>query len=339
MVIILFHCSDHAAIQINGTMPYSVDWFVLMFTRIGGAVGNCAFILITGCFMYKKDLHFNSIIKLWLAVFFYTVSSGILAHYYGWNQFSFKYILSTFLPIIYCKYWFVSSYFVLICFSPFINKLIAHLNQKEHFILCLMTIFWLTFIPAIFNVDWLASSGNLLLFLAVYFIGAYIGKYDYNYFKRNRNNLVVALLWICSAWVSVIMFKEFRPEGYLFRYIWGMDKMFPLLMAVIFLFIYFKNLKVSYNKMINTIASTMFGCYMLHMGELWQLFFLKWFNITPYFGTGWVFLPITYCLITVFALGITIDLLRQYLIEKPLLKRYNKQICVAEDKIKMKLNR
>lgn len=39
VMIILFHCSDHAAIQINGTMPYSIDWFVLAFARIGGGSG------------------------------------------------------------------------------------------------------------------------------------------------------------------------------------------------------------------------------------------------------------------------------------------------------------
>ncbi len=339
VMIILFHCSDHAAIQITGTMPYSIDWFVLAFTRIGGAMGNCAFILITGCFMYNKQLHLKSLIKLWLAVFFYTVFSGIIAHYYGWNQFSFKYILSTFLPLIYCKYWFVSSYFVLIIFSPFINRLIANLKQNEHLLLCLMSIFILTFIPALFNVNWLASSANLLLFLAVYFIGAYIGKYNYQGLKSNRDNLIMAFFWIVSAWASIIVFKEYRPEGYLFRYIWGMDKIFPLLMAVIFLFLYFKNLKIGYSKLINIVASTVFGCYMLHMGELWQLFFLKWFNIMPYFGTGWVILPMVYCLVTVFALGMIIDLLRQKLIEKPILRIYNRQLCDIEEKVKTKLER
>ena len=45
-MIIMFHFSDHNALQIKGTMDLCLDWLVLAFARIGGAFGNCVLLCL-----------------------------------------------------------------------------------------------------------------------------------------------------------------------------------------------------------------------------------------------------------------------------------------------------
>lgn len=79
-MIIMFHFSDHNALQIKGTMDLCLDWLVLAFARIGGAFGNCVFVMLTGFFMWNKGLRLRNLFRLWQQVLFYSVGSAILCY-------------------------------------------------------------------------------------------------------------------------------------------------------------------------------------------------------------------------------------------------------------------
>lgn len=114
-MIIMFHFSDHNALQIKGTMDICFDWLVLAFARLGGAFGNCIFVMITGYFMWNKGLRLRNLFKLWQQVLFYSVGSAILCYVFQLGgEHRFSVIFKSLTPIVNCTYWYVSNYVIFI---------------------------------------------------------------------------------------------------------------------------------------------------------------------------------------------------------------------------------
>lgn len=93
LLIIAFHMSDHGVISIDSTMPITGNWLSLAFARLGGAIGNCAFVIIGGYLLCMKAFDSRRIIKLWLQTFFYSVVCGLIAFKMGLIDVSIKKLL------------------------------------------------------------------------------------------------------------------------------------------------------------------------------------------------------------------------------------------------------
>ena len=107
------------------------------------------------------------------------------------------------------------------------------------------------------------------------------------------------------------------------RFIWGMEQL-PCVMTSITFFIWFSNLKIKYNSLIGFISSSLFSVYLLHIGSLWKLFFRILFNNEHTYYTKLMFPQMILCSVTIFIGAILIDKVRIYLIEKNVLKFYQK---------------
>ena len=108
-------------------MPITENWLTLAFARLGGAIGNCAFVIIGGYLLCTKEFDSRRIIKLWLQTFFYSVVCSLIAFKMGIIGVSIKKIVMMLLPITYNEYWFISSYLILmilVLFKSVITKYI-----------------------------------------------------------------------------------------------------------------------------------------------------------------------------------------------------------------------
>ena len=61
--IILFHYSDHGCNDISFENALSINVAFEYVTRIGGGVGNCIFMLLTGYFMSQSKFRINKLLK------------------------------------------------------------------------------------------------------------------------------------------------------------------------------------------------------------------------------------------------------------------------------------
>ena len=285
LLIICFHFSDHSVFNLS-ELPITIDWIVMDFARVGGAIGNCAFVLITGYFMYNKTITKERLFKTWFQIFVYSMGCGLIAYYYlGIGDLSFGRLFAMATPVIHSRYWFMSAFFITMLLSPYFNIMIAHMTKKDHKNMLIIYFALLSLIPCIIrDAGWFYASPIIGFFL-FYFIGAYIGKYNIIGFKKNIYNLFSAILCIATMWMSSLIIKIYIPGENLFHFIWDQRLPLPILSAV-FLFIFFKNISIPYNKVINILASTVFGCYLLHMGDLWSIFFRKIFNPEWSYGSG-----------------------------------------------------
>ena len=102
-------------------------------------------------------------------------------------------------------------------------------------------------------------------------------------------------------------------------YLWTPNNIFLLILSIS-TFLFFESLNIKENKIINRISSTTFGIYLLHDGVLAYWFWKKIFKTGTYQNSPYLIIHILRITLTIFIIGIIIDLIRQ-LIEKYTLKK------------------
>lgn len=136
------------------------------------------FIFITGYFMIESHkLSVNKIVKLWVPVVFYSVAIGAF-QFWGGNI-GLHDFLKSFLPIKGNAYWFVTNYFALILFAPFLAKIADGLSKNGYLVgLTVMSLLMLEFYKFPYGFTYKNGYGtSLLFFVLLFFIGGYFRKY------------------------------------------------------------------------------------------------------------------------------------------------------------------
>lgn len=174
-------------------------------------------------------------------------------------------IVKSIFPTMFGLYWFASCYVLIYIFAPFFKKLIDNISKKDFkILLTLMIIIFgiIAFIPrtkTFFN--------ELIWLIVIYFISAYIKKYNCNFMKNNKirigciflviiiMNIIMVLLELLSTKVSMI--------SDLVYYFNNINSPLVLILTVL-IFTIFSNISIGNNNIVNKIASTTFGIYLLH---------------------------------------------------------------------------
>ncbi len=179
--IVLHHFQGHGGWQ-NFAADGANDFFLTLLRSLFLPSVN-VFVMISAYFMCtKKDLRLpiRKLAKLWLTVFFY--SMVLFAIFASTNevQLTPHYILQTVFPTLLNKYWFFSSYFIMMLAAPLLNIIINKLSKMQHLVLCIVIIVGasLTNISAVLTAFPLSMGYNAIWFILLYFIVAFIRKYD-----------------------------------------------------------------------------------------------------------------------------------------------------------------
>ncbi len=176
--------------------------------------------------------------------------------------------------------WYVEMYIGLFVMAPFLNVLYSNLASKKQKQLLLLTLIFVTSLPAIFNIfefniSWFlnpSSSRNYVQILPAfwtkmypltyYFMGCYIREYKLNLKKRYILLLSLALFFIGGT------FNYYRSAGSVFVQGEWQDYNGPAQVVMTFLvFSFFANLKFSkcpcfVSKFFKTISGLCFGAYL-----------------------------------------------------------------------------
>ncbi len=176
-MVLLLHIIAFGGILGNcekGSLQYYIT--MIIYIACFSAV-NC-FGLISGYLMYNHKYKSARTISLWLQVVFYGIVAVMVAAIFAPDSFNIRAIVSSVLPVTHNLYWYISAYIAMCCFIPFMNKLIELLSKKEMTILVITTIFLFCGVNLISDSFSLANGYGVLWLISLYFVGAYIHKYD-----------------------------------------------------------------------------------------------------------------------------------------------------------------
>ena len=332
-MILIHHYSLHNGLISNiNTTP--IVKFFSMFGFASGKLGVNIFILITGYFMIGKNIKFSKIVKLWLEIFMYSLGIYVIGVIFGKAEFSIKELIRSALPISFNKYWFITVYFFLYLSIPILNKYISKINQEEYKKLIIKLFIFLV-IP--FTIIYKAEAytaietyplSQLPIFILLYLISGYIKLYG---IKRLDNiklsylmmfNIIRYLTYILI--LTLIKQFELTHNGiFCIEFMQTRQQAIFTMVFSITIFYLFKRLKIK-NNFINILSSTTLGIYLLQSHDLTSAkLYRDLVHTSNYYETSFIIIHAFIVISMIILTGFIIDLLRIYLIEKPIFKLIN----------------
>ena len=284
--------------------------FALFLASLGRpAVG--IFVLICGYFSIKSDFKLPRFVTLIAQVFSYSVLFLVLAKFVlpAGATIGRAEILASVFPTAYGTYWFMTSYAVLILLSPYINKLLLLLTQKQHkALIVLFAAIW-CIAPTILGANFAGS--DLAYFVAFYSIAAYFRLYPSK--VNPARHFALFGFWALVVLASIASASFLLNYSGVFRkYITYFSEYnrLPGAMCAIELFLAMTQSKPFYSKWINGIAATSFGIYLIHENPFVRpLLWGKWFDSSAYVNTPLYFVHLLASVIIVLVGCAVIDTL------------------------------
>jgi surface polysaccharide O-acyltransferase-like enzyme len=229
------------------------------------------------------------------------------------------------LPLATTTYWFVAAYLVLYLLSPFLNRLANVLTRTDYKRLLIVLFVMLSVVPtvaplvtspSITSVDFVFAW--LPWFAFLYLLAGYFKRYQFEPFSRQTWGVIFladtalmlagmfAIQWLGRLGISYLSPEYFRTLSVV-----------PALVFSVSLFYLFKNLGLRHNRLINTIAGTTFGVYLIHDNQ----FVAEW--LWRQFQFSYAFPPLQFwlfaCLVAVgvFCVSSAVEYLRTLALERP----------------------
>lgn len=300
------------------------DYFLLLFGW-GGKTGINCFVLITGYFMCTSNITKEKFIKLLGEVYFYNIVLWCIFFFTGYETFSVKEFLKTMFPFFTVESNFTGCFLLFYLLIPFLNKLIHALTEKEHLLLMAWCIGVYVFLPSFAKAN--VVFNYITWFSILYVIASYIRLYPKEWFSDVKATGSIAGVSLLLSWASVAVLAALsriigKGVGICYFLVADSNKVLALATGVS-AFLFFKNLKMGYSKVINTIAASTFGVLLIHANSDTMRRWL-WVDVCNNVGAyqeGNVMIHAIVSVMVIYFVCTIIDMIRIRLIEQSLIRR------------------
>ena len=316
----------------SNTMSFP-SLFLLIFGAWGKIGINC-FVLITGYFMCKSQITAKKFAKLFLEVMFYRIVINAIFWITGYAPFSLKGFIKVIIPFTSVAQNFTGTFLLFFLFIPFLNILIKNLTEKQHVKLILMSALTYVFFGTIpfFSV----TMNYVSWYMVLYFIASYVRLYPKKFFDSKKVWTVMTLISVALSIISVVVCSYLGTKlGRNLSYMFVTDaNTFLAVLTGFSSFMLFKNIKIKYSKIINTVSATTFGILLIHAnGEtMRQWLWRDILNNVEMYDSAIMPIHAIASVLIIFIVCSLIDLLRTNFIEKPFFKLWDKRWPKISDK-------
>ena len=313
--------------QLYNSTTIGVNTIFALLFGWGGKTGINCFVLITGYFMCKSKITLKKFLKLLLMVEFYRLVIYFIFTITGYQEFGIKSLFRAVLPITYIGNGFTAAYLVFYLFIPFLNILVDGMDKRLHQTLIALCVGVYTVLPTLkINV----TFNYVTWFSVVYIIGAYIRMHPEKWFDSRKKwggamGATLILSWLSVISIAYITLKIKGEIRNIYYFVSDSNKILALLTAVS-AFMFFKNLKIGYSKLINTVAASAFGVLLIHSNSdtirrwLWK----DVLNNVEWYYSDMFVLHAVLSVIAIYVVCTLIDMARIKFVEKPLFKWIDK---------------
>ena len=263
-MVVVLHILGHGGVLYSGDVTGSKYMWVYYLETLFVIAVNC-FALISGYVNYKKSFSIKRVLNIWLQVFFINLIVSLIFIIFNGETFNFVTFLDVVFPVLRRRYWYVSCYFMILLLMPLLNLAIKHFSKK-HLITLLIFVGGLIGVSALFCGKFTLfdfGNGYTVTWLAyLYLVGGVIHKYDLRikFFDKHKifyllTYFSLSIISLCFSFVTMAAFGKHAVLYY--------TNIFNLINSVLLL-MYFANLNLKPNKVINYLSVTSFGVYLLH---------------------------------------------------------------------------
>ncbi len=334
--IVAHHYVVNSGLTLEGGPVFSdpLSWRSIFLVLFGawGKIGINCFVLITGYFMVNSNITAKKFTKLLGEVLFYNVIISSIFWITGYEPLTIKSLIFSLIPITSVARNFTATYLIFFLTIPFLNILIRNMNEKQHIRLLLVCSF--TYI--LFGFVHRVTMNYVSWYMVLYLISSYIRLYPKKLFNSTKFTGGVSALCIIISAVSVVFgawtCAKF-DKNLIFYFVTDSNTPFAVVTGVS-TFLFFKNIKLGYSKIINTISASTFGVLLIHANSdamrkwLWQ----DLLDNVGMYSSKYMPLHAIGSVLAIFIICTLIDILRINLIEKVFFRLWDKYF----NKLKLK---
>lgn len=259
-----------------------------------------AFILLSGWFGIKFS--FKRLLSFVFQVLFFTLVLSFLPTGGG---FSAKSLVDIFTLN---HYWFVKAYIILFILSPALNSFAENAPKKLFRDVLIAFFVFQTIFSYISRSVWYEDGYSPLPFIGLYLLSRYIRLHQpaFARLKIKTDIGIYLLLSVSIAALSLVLYKFLGRGGGMFA------NTNPLvIVSSMYFVLIFTKLPPKQNKVINWIAGSSVGAYLLHMHPaVFQPLFITSLRAIPEYATPIVCILSFALIASVFALGVLLDKIR-----------------------------
>lgn len=306
--------------------------FLFLFGAWGKTGINC-FILITGYFMCKSNITMKKFVKLLAEVMFYRIIIYSIFLGTGIQSFSITEFVQVFIPTTSIAQNFTGTFLAFFLCIPFLNILIKNLTEKQHIYLLLISGFIYVFFG---TVPYFSVTMNYVSwYIVLYFIASYIRLYPKQIFESKKVWGILSIFFIFVSAVSVLAclwLGEIIDRD--MAYVFVTDSNAFLAVATgLSTFMFFKNINIKYNRLINIGGASTFGVLLIHANSdtMRQWLWRDILNNTGMFYSDWMVIHAIGSVVCIFIVCTIIDYCRIRFIEKPLMKSLDNSFDKVSD--------
>lgn len=249
----------------------SITNFILVLLKNLGHIGNLIFIISSSYFLVDSQKNkFEKVLNLIIDTL--TISLIFLFTIIGCGiDISIKEIVKQFFPTILVNNWFVSCYLIIYIIHPLLNIIIKKLNQKEFFRLNILFIIYLL-IQFVFEGKFFYN--NLIGYIIVYFLVAYMKFYMPKFQKDKKFNCIILILSITMYILIMIIINILGLHFSIFSqkmlYFDRFSNIFFICIGISLFNI--ANGKIFVSKIINYVSSLSLYFYLIHENNLFATY-------------------------------------------------------------------
>ena len=298
--------------------PLSFNAILIQFIHFGGKLGVNLFIFISGYFSYTSEkINVRHIAKFLLEVTFYSVIFAVFGLCF--HTLSLKGIVRMLIPIPFVQWPFVTYYFLLMCLSFWLNKMMHSLSEKQHRVLIMgLGIIWCV-IPTFFKADFGMSVFAWYVF--VFMLAGYV--------RRTIDGMKTPpgkLFGIAAGSIGLILLSELVLDWIGAHYYWpvlkhaehfrGINSLL-ILIATVTLAVGALKLEPKHNRFIQAVASTTLGVFLIHDNKaMIPLLWTKLLRTRHFTCSKYLILHAFGSCILILVVCVIIDLIRQKTVGK-----------------------
>ncbi|WNM24915.1 acyltransferase [Demequina capsici] len=230
-----------------------------------GKAGVDLFLLVGAFFMSGSRLRVRSLASLVIQVWTTAWILCGLAIHVGVARFDSLSTYHSFQPILTYQYWFATAYLLLMVLSPFVNTFIraASRDQLRALIIVLMSIATMqTLVPA-----FKFGLGSFSWFLTVYLVGGYLRHHAPEVRGHGRGWTLAAIGAIAALPFAAMLawyLATYYPELEIGPFGLTLESSPLSFAAALLLFQAVRRMPARHSRLVNWIASLMFGVYLFH---------------------------------------------------------------------------
>lgn len=323
LMIVVAHIFTQGGVLANVEQG-SAGWFAAWALRIFVIVDVNCFALITGYVSADSRFRASKVIALWLQLFAYSVGIAALFRILGIGAFQ---PMSSFFPVLSGRWWYMTAYFGIVLFLPFMGILLRNLSRRQASLLVLALICVFSLLPSVYYKDTFRLQGGYdMAWLAILaLIGGYIKRFE-PFEKIRRGWLiiyVVCMVCIC-AWK---FFAKTAPDRFV-----NFTSIFALIgSAALVLFFSRISMAPAVRKLTKFLAPMTLGVYLIHVHPaVWNFVLPDLFAPLAQLSAPVMILCVIGSALVVFVFCAAVDWLRGLLFR---LLRINKLADIVGDKL------